>query len=234
MRRALLVVDFNNALCANSRASMQAAAARWGAEYLEINEAFFTDRQKPKVSPAALKCFCFELSDADEFFILDADIVVSGLCPNPFEWWADRPELVAVRNGSARFGDLGAIRNCERYEWNKLLNEEPRLAGAPYIEGQYFNTGMMLVRRRYHKGVFELISDIVQTDHGLGWNDQTPIVASIAKLNIAVRLADERWNWIHPGQIMGDWMDMRKTGAYIYHGAGEPGRNDWLPKIIWQ
>jgi hypothetical protein len=233
MTRALLVVNFNNALCGNSRASMQAACQRWDAEFVELDEAFFAHRPKPAVSPAALKCFCFDLTDAEEIFILDADVVVSEACPNPFETFPG-PELVAVQNGSERFGDLWQIRSCERYEWDKLSREDVRFADVPYWVGRYFNTGMMLVRRAHHKELFELIRDVVQTDHGLGWNDQTPINAAVAKLRIPLRLTDERWNFIHPCMLGGGWANMISTGVWIYHGAGEPDRIGWLPVIKWQ
>jgi hypothetical protein len=230
LKRALLTINFNHALCSNSRASMEAAAERWSAKFLEIDESC---NPGIRVSPAALKCFCFELSSANEFFILDADTVVSAECPNPFETFSG-PELIAVANGSERFGDLCQIRSCEEYEWNKLKAEEPRLSNAFRIPGQYFNTGMMLVKRAHHKACFDLIADIVKTDHGLGWNDQTPINMAVRALGIKVRLVDEKFNYIHPMMLGGGWLKMKSTGACIYHGAGEPGRELWLPRIIWQ
>lgn len=230
MSRALLVVNFNRALCDNSRDSMTAAAARWNAEYVEISEA---NNPGIKVSPASLKCFCFKLCGADEFLILDADTTISARCPDPFEIFRG-PELVAVRNGSERFGDLAQIRACERYEWEKLQAEEPRLAAARYVPGAYFNTGMMVVRRAFHEEMFRLISDIVQTDHGLGWNDQSPINMCASVCGVKVLLASERWNYIHPCMLGDGWLDMKKTGAYLYHGAGEPERIYWLPRVAWQ
>jgi hypothetical protein len=209
---------------------MQAAADRWGATFLEINEGC---NPGIPVSPAALKCFCFQLSGADEFFILDADVVVSAQCPNPFETFIG-PELVAVQNGSARFGDLPQIRGCECFEWEKLKREEPRLAQCVYTPGIYFNTGMILARRAHHKEMFDLIADIVKTDHGLGWNDQTPINMCALACGVKVRLASERFNYIHPCMLGGGWMNMNSTGTWIYHGAGEPDRINWLPKVIWK
>lgn len=230
MKRTLLTINFNRALCDNSRDSMKAAASRWGADYLEISEGM---NPGYKVSPAALKCFCMELSDADEFFILDADTVISALCPSPFETFSG-PELIAVQNGSQRFHDLPQIRACEAYEWAKLQQEEPRLKVVPYYVGYYFNSGMMLVKRAHHKEMFNLIADIVQTDHGLGWNDQTPINMCAALMGIVVNLVPEIWNFIHPSVLGTHWLDMSKTGAYVYHGAGEPARIKWLPEVIWE
>lgn len=232
MKRALLTVNFNNALCENSRASMKAACSRWCADFIELNEGFFENRWKPKVSPATLKCFCFEFCNHDEFFILDADTVVSSQCPNCFETF-NWPEVVAVRNGSLRFVDLWQIRSCEEYEWQKLREEEPRLADVIYTPGTYWNSGMMLVKRQYHKEMFDLVSDIVQTDHSLGWNDQTPLNMCALACGIKTFYAPEQWNYIHPCMLGGDWLNMKATGTFIYHGAGEPNRINWLPRVIW-
>lgn len=232
-KNAILTINMNGALCENSRASMQAAAQRWGADYVEVDESFFFEKPGPAVSPAALKCFCFELTDHDAYFVLDADTLVSAECPNPFVVFPG-PELVVVPNGSARFPDLLQIMGCEVYEWNKLLAEEPRLAGAQYRPGMYFNTGMMLLKRSAHEEMFRLVSDIVKVDHGLGWNDQTPInMAAMAK-GVSVWRVDERWNYIHPSTLGGGWRKMSSTGKYVYHGAGEPGRNEWLNRVDWQ
>ena len=232
-KNAILTVNLNGALCENSRGSMQAAAQRWGADYVEVDEGFFSAKPGPAVSPAALKCFCFELTDRDAYFVLDADTLVSAECPNPFVVFPG-PELVAVSNGSARFPDLVQILGCEFFEWAKLAAEEPRLAGAQYQIGGYFNTGMMLLKRRAHAEMFRLVSDVVKADHGLGWNDQTPINMAAVALAVKVWLVDERWNYIHPRTLGGGWLKMRSTGQYIYHGAGEPSRNEWLNRADWR
>lgn len=231
--RVILTVNFNQALCDNSRDSMKAAAARWGAEFVEFNEEYFSDG-RPAVSPASLKCFCMTfLPEMEEFFILDADIVVSSLCPNPFDEFDDR-RFIAVANGSGRFADLWQIRSCEQYEWGKLAAEEPRVAGTVYQAGAYWNSGMMLAKCRYHKEMFDLVSDIVQTDHGLGWNDQTPLNMSALACGIEIGYAPESWNYIHPYMLGDGWGDMANFPAiYIYHGAGEPDRINWLPVIKW-
>jgi len=90
---------------------------------------------------------------------------------------------------------------------------------------------MMLARREHHAKMFKLASDIVRKDHGLGWNDQTPINAAAVKTGTPVRLVEEEWNFIHPFQLGPGWED--HMGAHIYHGAGEPSRIHWLPRVKW-
>lgn len=231
MARALLTINFNGALCDNSRRSMQAACQRWGADFWEWNES--SKSGYVPVAPNALKCWAFRRSAYDEVFILDADTLVSSSAPDPFELFSG-PELIAVRNGSERFGDLSQVRSCECYEWEKLLAQEGRLAGAKYIEGSYWNTGMILARRKNHEAMFRLASEVALIDHGLGWVDQTPLNMAAIIAGVNVNLVSESWNYIHPYMLGAEWMDMTKfPDVYVYHGAGEPSRIVWLPNVKW-
>lgn len=245
MTRALLTINFNHALCDNARRSMQASARRWGATFWEINDA--TPWRLP-MAPNAYKTAAFLRSAFDEIFILDADMIVSARCPNPFEAFggagraatsdASQREacypLIAVANGSGRFGDYGQIKGAEHYEVTKLRAQEPRLAGAAYDPNTYFNTGMMLARRAAHAAMFQLAFDVCHVDHGLGWVDQTPLNLAATKLGVPVQLADERWNYIHPVMLGRGWEDMRTKDAFIYHFAGETGREHILPTVKWE
>ena len=138
---------------------------------------------------------------------------------------------MAVANGNpSRFGDYSQIKDCERYEWGKLASEDARFDGIPWIEGEYFNSGVVLAKRCFHERMFGLALDVVQTDHGLGWNQQTPFCMAAKKLGVPVRLVDERWNFIHPLCLGPEWY----KHAYIAHMAGEPGRETVLPSLRWR
>ena len=55
MTRAILSINFGHVLCSNSRESMLEAAARWRAEFIEIDENYFLEHHMPAVPhPAAL------------------------------------------------------------------------------------------------------------------------------------------------------------------------------------
>jgi hypothetical protein len=228
--RCVLTINFNNALCENSRESMREAAGRWGAYFWEVNE---SSGLRLPIAPNCHKCAVFERSSYEEVFILDADVVVSSKCPNPFDSFTN-PELVAVANGGQRFGDLHQVKSAESYEVRKLRHQEPRLQDAPYDPKRYFNTGMMLARREHHAKMFKLALDVCHTDHGLGWCDQTPLNLAATKLGVNVHLADERWNYIHGRTLGPGWMDMTSKDVYIYHFAGEPGREHVIPQIKWK
>ena len=226
--RALLAINFNHVLCDNSRRSMQAACERWGAAFIEWNEA---TAPKYPIHPAALKCAVFEKTDADEALTLDADTVISSACPSPFERF-DGPEFVAVINGNPeRFGDIDAIRQCEVFEWQRLQEREPALASAQYVAGRYWNSGMMLARRAYHAEMFRLALDVVHRDNGCGWVDQTVLNMAAIVTGVQVRFANESWNMIHPEGLPGF---PRMDHGYIWHFAGSPGRENILPRIQWQ
>lgn len=234
-KRCVLTINFNNALCDNSRESMQDAAERWDADFWEINEQHGPNLP---IAPNAHKCVVFNYfpdwaDPYEEAFILDADTIVSSRCPNPFEGFTN-PELVAVRNGNHRFGDLAQVKSAEAYEVRKLKAQEPRLADVVYDPGTYFNTGMMLARRELHAELFKMALDICHTDHGLGWCDQTPINLCALKLGIPVNLVNEQWNFIHGRTIGPGWMDMTTKDVWIYHFAGEPGREHVIPHIKWK
>lgn len=230
MNRAILTVNFNNALAANSRASMQASARRWGVDFWEINEA---SGLRLPFSPGAYKTAVFERSTYDDVLILDADTVVSAAMPNPFETFEPH-DLVAVPNGSARFGDLWQVKAAEANEVLILSTRDPRFAGLPYHPSTYFNTGMMLVHRAYHEEMFKLAFEVCHVDHGLGWIDQTPLNLCALKCDVSVFLAHERWNFIHPHTTGPGWENLRTRDIYVAHFAGEPGREHVIPNVRWE
>jgi lipopolysaccharide biosynthesis glycosyltransferase len=233
MSRAVFTVNFNRALCDNSRASLQASARRWGADFVEVSEGSGKLWQFP-IAPNALKCAVFDRTSYNEVFILDADVIVSSRCPNPFETFTNPCDLVAVQNGSKRFGDYALVKRAEEYEIRKLVAADGRFANYTHHVDTYFNSGMMLARRAYHEEMFRLALEVCHIDHGLGWVDQTPLNLARWKCHVPMTFASERWNYIHGSTLGEGWMNMLNKDVYIYHFAGETGREHVMPKIIWQ
>lgn len=232
MSLALLTINHNDALCENSRASMLHAAHRWDADFFEVTPTRPHDWNFP-IAPNALKCAVFERTEYDEVLILDADVLVAASCPNPFTEFTG-PELIAVANGGPRFGDLAQVKSAEAYEVKRLQERDPRFAGVAYDPKKYFNTGMMLARRAVHAEMFKLALEVCHTDHGLGWCDQTPINLAALLLQVPVRLADERWNYIHGATLGPEWQNRWRQQVHILHFAGEPGRELLIPQISWK
>ena len=179
-----------------------------------------------------------------QVLIIDADTVVSSVCPDPFAEFqmqhpttmagARRP-LVVVKNGNPeRFGDYQAILNCERHEWAKVFNasEASQYSFLNSAPKDYFNSGVM-VAQECHRGLFAEAKRYCLLDLGLGWQDQTPL-NFVAQLNGGANFVDEKWNFIHPWTLGAGWEDMHKTGKFIYHFAGEPDRAEKIARVKWQ
>lgn len=231
MTNAILVINFetpgiNPRLCANSRESFLNACERWGCELIEISH----NNWVLDMAPAAVKTQLFSKITAERVLVLDSDIVINSQAPNPFELFP-KEKMVIVENATRRFGEYEVIKQIEREEWIKV---EAEFGPAPYVAEHYFNSGVMLVHRDYHKQVFELASEIYfhlsSKNIGLGWVDQTPFNYAVKKLGIDTLITDESWNYVHPEQLP-DWMNMKK---HIYHFAGCPQRNEWMPQINWK
>lgn len=235
VKRGLLTVNFNGALCENSRASMKAACERWGVEFWELNEA--NDPKLP-LHPLALKTVAFELSNYDELLIVDAGTLISSRCPNPFKYFLQGEYLVVVANGNPiRFGDYWAIKSCEKYEWEKLLFEEPGLirdgltGRSPcYDPEAYWNSGVILARRRWHSRMFTVAFEICKKNHGLRWHEQTPLNVASQLACYRINLASEKWNFIRPLCLGRDWW----RHAYVGNFAGETEREMILPTLPWK
>jgi hypothetical protein len=224
MNRALVTINYGNFLAQNSRESMQAATRRWEIDYWEFNEQTvpkWTDR-----APNAMKTTVFRIGSYDEMLILDADVIVSGRCPNPFEVFQDPAEFVAVQDRSP-FA-------CQDSSWQKHVTKRPDLA-CPQNHETYFNTGMLLARRDAHAEAMNFACDICREDFSCSWSDQTPINIAVILKGVKVRLVDERWNFLSV-QRFPDFMDIGQhpEGPYILHGAGDPSRIRWLHTVRWQ
>jgi hypothetical protein len=88
MNSAIVTVNYGNFLSGNSRASMKAAASRWGCDFWEMNE--LETPKWPDRAPNAMKTAIFLLSGYDEMFVVDGDTIISRHCPNPFETFDDQ------------------------------------------------------------------------------------------------------------------------------------------------
>jgi len=222
MKTALFVANYKDILCQNVRESFQHAAARWGAEYVEATR----ENHPVRLHPATTKLQVFDLTDADAIIRSD--------CPNPFETLpAGHFSAVGL---SPRVDPGGDILSCGNdYEWGLML----ALPGVEYLPADgwnYFNSGVMLAYRKQHQAAMDLAYSICRIPNTLGWIDQTPINYACKLLNVDVHWADERWNFIHGCTLGADWMNMHayQPGAWIYHFAGEPGREGILPVVRWR
>lgn len=227
MKTAVLTANYNGILVENVRASFQHAANRWGAKYIEAT----AENHPVRLHPATVKLEAFTLCDADSVFIIDADAIISSRCPNPFEILPQ--ETFSVVGLSKRIDPDGQLAWCgNSFEWG-MVNELPGIEPLPSDGWHYFNSGMMLAWRSSCMAAMALAHEMCQIPNRCGWIEQTFINWALKKLSTPMHCADETWNFIHPQTLGPTWKDMAATGVYVYHGAGEPDRLQWLSEVKW-
>ncbi len=213
---AILTINLRDILLPNARASFRAAAARWGCEYVEV-----TEWGNPQ-HPANWKCDAFDIvPDAERLFIIDADAVISGLCPNPFTEF-DPEDMIVV---SDRQTHCPARLKAEQDEWGIVTG------GASYPV-LYFNSGVILASRAEHEEIFEEAAAYCARWPDLCWHDQTPFNVAVARRRQGnVRFADESWNFHNPAGRLIKWQGQER---HIYHFPGNPDRNAQIAQVRWQ
>ena len=128
-KRALVTINVGGVLCANARRSFEAAAARWKADYVELNA---------PCTPAApwptfLKLELFRLCAADRAFYIDGgDAIIRSDAPSPFDL-CPPTHLGAVRN--VRTGRLSSRTSATSRKSNGRCTTIAWVRGtpAPYI-----------------------------------------------------------------------------------------------------
>lgn len=218
---AILVVDVNGALGEDTRQSIDAAASRWGARFLTI------PASGSPLHPACWKTEAFTLTaphGVDRLLILDADVVVSELCPNPFAFFPDPARMVVV---SDRQTHHPARDRVEADEWK-------RVTGADTRPARFFNSGFILADAGHHAGLFARAAELCRKFRHLCWHDQTPFNVAAQGFPNDLHFTDEAWNFLNPTGRLADWPDMERTGKFIYHFAGNPARNRQMAEVKWQ
>ena len=223
MSRALATVNYGNVLTENSRESMKSACRIWSCDYLELNENSVP--KHPRLSPPAMKTMAFMVSDYDELFLLDADTVVAGHCPSPFETFPNQDELVVVKDRSTY--------DCQRIEFDKIAERLPGL-NCPLDHARYWNSGVILARRDAHEAMFAMSHALALVPMGLAWCDQSLFVISTMLLGLKINFVNEAWNFLSLGRV-GNCSALTPDGpVLIAHGAGDPSRIEWLNTIQWK
>jgi hypothetical protein len=232
MRRSILVINFedkiiNPRICDNTRASIMDACDRWGCDFIEIGH----HNWKLTLAPAATKTEIFSGIEGDEVLILDSDLIISSTAPNPFEEFP-KDCMTVIANATPRHPQYTTVKQIELQEWTLV---EAEFGPAPYVPADYFNTGVMMVRKELHAEVMKMALEMhkvcCQKNIGLNWVDQTLINYATKKLRVKMNVVDDSWNYVFPTDLGPDWLNMKK---YIYHLAGIPARNELLPLIHWK
>jgi hypothetical protein len=221
MKNAIYVVNHREQMRPNARASMVAAAARWGCRFAEITESANT------LHPACWKADALEWAageGVERVFILDADLVVSAACPDPFAMFG--PEGLQVV--SDRQTVCPARDKAETDEWEIV-------AGQRFKPPFYFNSGVILADVAEHRSLFSHVAQTCREFPHLCWHDQTPfnVVAHHHHPESVAQMSDT-WNFHNPARRLAGWADMRATGKFIYHFPGNPDRNLEIDQVRWE
>lgn len=221
MKNALLVVNFNDMITPNQRASFEHAASKWKVDYIEITE---TDLQV-NYHTGAVKLLAFELCKANRICILDADTIVRIDTPSPFVVFSEKA-FTAVVNKQLHMPTFYqyAADQIQPKEIELIMQQYPVFV---FDYTKYFNTGFLMVHREHHSLIFERASEIFLTVTGLGWWDQSPLNYTTQESGEPLFMADTTWNYCMPpvGMVM---------EKYIYHFAGIPTRREILEVISWR
>lgn len=221
MKNALFIVNFNDMITPNQRASFEHAANKWKVDYIEVTEA---DLQV-NYHTGAVKLLAFELCKSHRICILDADTIIRSDTPSPFVVFSEKA-FTAVVNKQLHMPPFYqyAADQIQPKEIELIMQRYPVFT---FDHSRYFNTGFLMVNRAQHTGILERASEIFLSVTGLGWWDQSPLNYCVQESGVVLFIADVTWNYCMPPTEQG----MEK---YIYHFAGIPTRREILETLNWR
>jgi alpha-N-acetylglucosamine transferase len=95
--KAIFVVNTNSVMSEDTRGSLQYAASRWGADYVEVK------KSDAPFAHQALKLKAFEIcGDYEDLLVIDSDTIIRSDAPNIFAQ-APAEYFCAVRNRQNHF-----------------------------------------------------------------------------------------------------------------------------------
>ena len=224
-RRALVTINVGEVLCPNARRSFEAAAARWKADYVELNGPCTPDAPSPNL----LKFELFRLCAADRAFYIDGgDAIIRSDAPSPFDLCPPthlapsatiRTERPTSRSSAISRKSNGAVQPLPGHAARLRLVFQRRSPGADARDARRD------ARPRAPAG------RAAQRPRRLvRWQDQTFLNYAAVDLGVPILLMDETWNYMQPEDI-GHWNGMER---FVYHFAGSPGRGKVLPSLDWR
>lgn len=223
MTNALVTLNIGGCLCRNSRDSFKDACRRWDCDYLEITEA------RPGVHPHAMKLLSFDITGAERIFYVDADTVIRGDTPSPFQSFPENVFL-AMNNQQSHM-DPGSLRACS----DTILRDFRAICDvygeAPVNAEIFFNSGVWMATRLLHEAVLARAYEISIGMYGkTDWRDQSALNYALSSMRTTVLEGMPDWNYQSPP----DTGPKGYMTAFVYHYAGDPeGRSKLLPVVNW-
>ncbi len=231
MKRVLLTLDIGNFQRPNSRASMEDAANRWGADFLSINHKPLGDEYGPTFNKAFLDDFS---RDYDQVVFFDADCIIRSDTPTPFTLIT--PEHIGVvKNGNERIGNYP--NTIAQHNYNLLrINQQHQMLDTIERVDEYFNTGFILSNIQTLRRLCHFVRAILPE---MGADRHNPIYEQ-ALFNYAARCMssslddkifnynEECWNYMYPS-------DMNRQSEWVYHISNDvQHRNQIIDNLNWR
>ncbi len=205
----LLTINVGDYMHPNVRASLQDAASRWDARYIEVTEAFGLAGPK---DPYGMKAEWFrwpDLADDDKVLLLDSDLLIRGDCPNLFD--------LTLSNR------VGVVRNFQ----GDHTADEVEMVGRQYRSvcgtasldtDTYANIGVCVIPVGLGKVVWGEMWETLTGIRPLNIADQHVVSALLTSKNRDI-LPDE-FNRTGPRA----WHDGPEMRSYVEHYADIGGR----------
>jgi hypothetical protein len=212
MRKAVLTLNlYDNSMRRAARASLQDAARRWGAEYVEVISPLY-DGHDPYLEKLTLDRHAFGF---DRVVFCDRDVVIRKDCPSLFEIVPD--------------GVFGAVPS-EQEGHNLLHHIRPKMeplcaaTGAWLeLEREYFNSGLIVFEPRSHGKVFQHARTLAPLIRNRSWEvyDQGLLSLALKLTSVPVLALSPTFN--RCGAVVWDrWVPTMSDYVWHFGGMGNP------------
>lgn len=229
-RFALVTTNHNDYLCANALASLRAAAARWGAEYVELRLPPGADY----FASAERSLFLARPQPWDRVFVIDGDCLVHHAAPSPFDrdpdvFWAV-PDLYPGRWDPECY----PVWRADIHErWVDRVHARFAFGVEPVaVLTEFVNAGVFVAAPATHSLVFKLFAELFDRsaldDRRHGHYEQALLNYCLHATGTPIGHLGEEWNTIGPPD--------GPMAAHVYHFTG-PGRDEVrrrLPHFDWR
>ena len=215
-RNLLFVVNLNDKLCANARASFTDASQRWGFDYLEIRCPMLTG-----YTPSFQKLFAFSRMDyelIDTVVHFDADMLIRSDAPSPQEVFGPGIHMGLDKHPTHSPAVLvEVLKEVHAAKFWPLYASDP-LKRTTYEEYMAVprNAGFIVVKMPAPVEVFaEMLTLLPPPDTRWALNghyEQAITNYCTCKKSQANLIADNTWNWRSPPE--------GPMHAYAYHYTG--------------
>ena len=227
MSRFVVTLNTNDALCAVSRASHQAAARRWGALYVEMREAWGT---LAHLGVFGTKLELDRLPLQGRVVWFDADTVVRSDCPSLFD-------LVPAGafGGVCNFqGDThGGDPYPDHAEWHDQVATQMQ-SPARYDPARYINGGVLVFDLPGHASVWRHIRRTLPDVPVNPMYEQTALNVALVDLAIPLRILPREFNRLG----VAAWRGEPAMSACIIHCANlgdlRGDKHAALSRVQWQ